>query len=141
MGAAIETCRRELSGTTTDYMHGQSECSEQTSSDVPVLEEFMPIKRSSSSEDNDEQHSHKNTTSNREKNSDKKKSDWLRSVQLWNQSPDPLPKEVLKKKKNLKLALCLFGSSESEKERILSFNLIIFLFFFSCRMCLEKQQW
>lgn len=24
----------------------------------------------------------------------KKKSDWLRSAQLWNQTPDPLPKQV-----------------------------------------------
>lgn len=106
VGAAIEACRRELSGTTTEYMHGQSECSEQTSSDGPILEEFIPIKRSSSHDDNDndndDRHSNKPTTTNnnreKEKNSDKKKSDWLRSVQLWNQSPDPQPKEVLLRK-------------------------------------------
>ncbi|GLT91762.1 hypothetical protein SLE2022_096350 [Rubroshorea leprosula] len=88
---AIETCRRELSGsTTTEYVHGgQSECSEQTSSDGPVLEEFIPIKKGSSSEE-DEQESHKPDNNIKEKNGDKKKSDWLRSVQLWNnQSPDP----------------------------------------------------
>lgn len=98
---AIQACRRELSGTTTEYMHGQSECSEQTSSDGPILEEFIPIKRSSSHDDNDndndDRHSNRPTTTNnnreKEKNSDKKKSDWLRSVQLWNQSPDPQPKE------------------------------------------------
>lgn len=101
---AIDACRRELSGTTTEYMHGQSECSEQTSSDGPILEEFIPLKRSPSGDDNDtdndERHSNKpataTTTNNnreKEKNSDKKKSDWLRSVQLWNQSPDPPPKE------------------------------------------------
>lgn len=96
---AIEACRRELSGTTTEYMHGQSECSEQTSSDGPILEEFIPIKRSSSHDDNDndDRHSNKPSTTNNngenERNSDKKKSDWLRSVQLWNQSPDPQLKE------------------------------------------------
>lgn len=119
MGAAIEACRRELSGTTTEYMHGQSECSEQTLSEGtrPVLEEFIPIKRTHSSSDNDnddddendnddqEQHSHKRnktvvnnsgSSNNKDKNSSdhRKKSDWLRSVQLWNQSPDPSPEEV-----------------------------------------------
>lgn len=95
--AAIDACRRELSGTTTEYMHGQSECSEQTSrsSDAPVLEEFMPLK---SSDGNDpEQHSEEeddknNALNNREKNTDtKKKSDWLRSVQLWNDSNNQAP--------------------------------------------------
>ncbi|KAJ9163374.1 hypothetical protein P3X46_023050 [Hevea brasiliensis] len=114
---AIEACRRELSGTTTEYMHGQSECSEQTMSEGtrPVLEEFIPIKRTNSSSDNDdnendnddqEQHSHKrnqtiiSNSSNKDKNSSdhKKKSDWLRSVQLWNQSPDPPPKEDVPRK-------------------------------------------
>ncbi|OMP06817.1 hypothetical protein COLO4_07878 [Corchorus olitorius] len=95
---AIEACKKEISGgsTTTDYMQGQSECnSEQTSSDVPVLEEFIPIKRRSDcSEEDDEQESHKSKDHDKEKEkngADKKKSDWLRSVQLWNnnQSPDP----------------------------------------------------
>ena len=114
--AAIEACKRELSGTTTDYMHGQSECSEQTSSEGPVLEEFIPIKRTPSCSDNDEgnededeedelerqkSQSKRNRSSSSNKdnhnssNGDlKKKSDWLRSVQLWSQSPDPSPKEV-----------------------------------------------
>lgn len=102
---AIEACKKEISGgsTTTDYMQGQSECSEQTSSDGPVLEEFIPIKRSSDcSEEDDEQESRKSKdhdTNTKEKNvaaADKKKSDWLRSVQLWNnnQSPDPPLQEV-----------------------------------------------
>ncbi|XWS34006.1 hypothetical protein CRYUN_Cryun21dG0002400 [Craigia yunnanensis] len=102
---AIEACKKEISGgsTTTDYMQGLSECSEQTSSDVPVLEEFIPIKRSSNcSEEDDEQQSHKSKdhdNNTKEKNvaaaADKKKSDWLRSIQLWNnnQSPDPPLKE------------------------------------------------
>ncbi|XVF86051.1 hypothetical protein PTKIN_Ptkin17bG0169500 [Pterospermum kingtungense] len=90
---AIEACKKEISGGTLDYMQGQSECSEQTSSDGPVLEEFIPIKSSEPEEDDEQAESHKS----KEKNvaaaaaSDKRKSDWLRSVQLWNnnQSPDP----------------------------------------------------
>ncbi|KAH6834484.1 myb-like transcription factor family protein [Perilla frutescens var. hirtella] len=111
---AIETCKQQLSGTstTTEYnLHGQSECSEQTSSDddvVPVFEEFIPIKRASSESDGEEQESKKSKIDNNETSdcdndgkiscSDKscKKSDWLRSVQLWNQTsdgPDPPSKE------------------------------------------------
>ncbi|XP_057765721.1 transcription factor HHO3-like [Salvia miltiorrhiza] len=95
---AIETCRQQLSGTTTDHnLHGQSECSEQTSNHVPVFEEFMPIKRASPDSDGEEHESNKskiNQTS--DSNNDAKickKSDWLRSVQLWNQTPDPPSKE------------------------------------------------
>ncbi|XVF03441.1 hypothetical protein REPUB_Repub04eG0261800 [Reevesia pubescens] len=104
---AIEACKKEIPGgsTTTDYMQGQSECSEQTSTDDgPVLEDFMPIKRSSNcSEEDDEQESHKSkdhdNNNTKDKivavSADKKKSDWLRSVQLWNnnQTPDPPLKE------------------------------------------------
>ncbi|TYI51702.1 hypothetical protein E1A91_D12G194300v1 [Gossypium mustelinum] len=90
---AIEAHKKEMSGgsTTTDYMQGQSDYSEQTTSDVPVLEEFIPIKRSSNcSEEDDEQESHKSKETNVPAAFDKRKSDWLRSVQLWNnnQSPD-----------------------------------------------------
>lgn len=67
------------------------------------------MKRPSMSEDDEdgeeEQHSHKqmkidndNNNGNKEKSSSvdiKKKSDWLKSAQLWNQSPDPPPKEVI----------------------------------------------
>uniref|UniRef100_A0A5B7B4E8 Putative transcription factor GLK2 n=1 Tax=Davidia involucrata TaxID=16924 RepID=A0A5B7B4E8_DAVIN len=87
---AIDTCKQQLSGTTTEYFRGESECSEQTSSDGPVLEEFIPIKRNSSSSDEDhEEQSHKSNNNNSTHNEKiSKKSDWLRSVQLWNQSPD-----------------------------------------------------
>ncbi|XP_038997180.1 transcription factor HHO2-like isoform X2 [Hibiscus syriacus] len=92
---AIETCKREISGgsTTTDYMQGHSDCSEQTTSDVPVLEEFIPIKKGSDCyEEYDEQESHKSKEENVPAAVDHtRKSDWLRSVQLWNnnnQSPD-----------------------------------------------------
>ncbi|KAA8532737.1 hypothetical protein F0562_032770 [Nyssa sinensis] len=86
---AIDASRKQLSGTTTEYFVGQSEC---TSSDGPVLEEFMPIKKTPSPEDEQQSHKPKNNSS---KNNDKlsKKSDWLRSVQLWNQTPDEPIKE------------------------------------------------
>lgn len=98
-----------MSGTTTEYnFHGQSECSEQTTSveEGPVLEEFIPIKKRASpycddddedDDEDDEHHSHnkpkkilKDDDDN--DNNTKRKSDWLRSVQLWN--PDPPNKEV-----------------------------------------------
>ncbi|CAA2980309.1 transcription factor HHO3-like [Olea europaea subsp. europaea] len=98
--AAIEECKQQLSGTSTEYnLQGQSECSEQTSTEGPVLEEFIPIKRNSDDDDEEEEQS-KNLKYNinvndsingSEKSS--KKSDWLRSVQLWNQTPDPPRKE------------------------------------------------
>ncbi|CAN1181441.1 Transcription factor HHO3 [Linum perenne] len=132
---AIDACRKELSGTTTEYNMptGQSECSEHTSSGCPVLEEFIPIKphddddqgeengnqdnnsgRHEEDEDGDDDDDHhhyhfqderlslKRTRSDdmddddedilqKKSNDHNKKSEWLRSVQLWNQSPDPLP--------------------------------------------------
>ncbi|KAK6116365.1 hypothetical protein DH2020_049827 [Rehmannia glutinosa] len=81
-------------GTTTEYnLNGQSECSEQTSS--PVLEEFIPIKRDSSHSGDEEEEEEESKKPDGKNNNDKnmKKSDWLRSVQLWNQTPDPPPKE------------------------------------------------
>lgn len=120
---AIETYKQQLSGTTTEYnLNAQSdECSddEHTSSDVPVLEEFIPLKRTFSHEEDEEEEyeddgseSHKSKTYNNDNNNNNntsnstsskdtknKKSDWLRSVQLWNQTSDPTPKEELTHKK------------------------------------------
>ncbi|CAI9756095.1 unnamed protein product [Fraxinus pennsylvanica] len=93
---AIEACKQQLSGTSTEYnLHGQSECSEQTSTEGPVLEEFIPIKRNSDDEERQSKKPKDNTSvkdsiNGSEKSS--KKSDWLRSVQLWNQTPD-LPRK------------------------------------------------
>ncbi|KAL8549405.1 hypothetical protein ACS0TY_008296 [Phlomoides rotata] len=85
---AIDTCKQQLSDTTTEYnLNLQSECSEQTSSEAPVLEEFIPVKRASSHSDTGEEQEYSKNVS------DKKNCNWLRSVQLWNQSPDPLPKD------------------------------------------------
>lgn len=78
---------------------------------MPVFEEFIPIKRASSDSDGEEHDSkkYKNETSDCDsqgRNSSEKsckKSDWLRSVQLWNQTPDPPSKEV-----NLRGIISLF---------------------------------
>lgn len=116
----IEAYKQQLSGTITTGGRGwcfnegkqqqqqqqQSECSEQTTSDGggPVLEEFIPInhnRRTSSSvdngkhddEDDEELLSGKIKISNDSDDKCGKKSDWLRSAQLWNQttfdSPSP----------------------------------------------------
>ncbi|KZV30476.1 hypothetical protein F511_23483 [Dorcoceras hygrometricum] len=91
--------KQQLSGTTTEYnLRGQSECSEQTSS--PIFEEFIPLKRASFHSDGEEEESQNlkcgdgvqsDKINGNEKNS--KKSDWLRYVQLWNETPDPSSKE------------------------------------------------
>lgn len=114
MGAAIGACKQQLSATgvtecNNNGGNGQSECSEQTWTEgTPVLEEFIPMKRLSRSEDCEDddvdRHSHKQMKINNDNDGDKgksgsvdskKKSDWLKSAQLWNQSPDPPPKEVI----------------------------------------------
>ncbi|CAA0242110.1 unnamed protein product [Arabidopsis thaliana] len=92
---AIESCRKELSES-SEHVGGQSECSERTTSECggAVFEEFMPIKWSSASSDEtdkDEEAEKTEMMTNENNDGDKKKSDWLRSVQLWNQSPDPQP--------------------------------------------------
>lgn len=99
---AIEACRKELSGTSTasEQVHGgQSDCSEQTTSVCggPVFEEFIPTKKS---EEEDGEHDESSPPQQQvDNNVDKKKSDWLRSVQLWNNpsEPDLNPKEEVSK--------------------------------------------
>ncbi|XP_022150488.1 transcription factor HHO2-like [Momordica charantia] len=81
---AIESCRQQFSGLST-------ESSEHTSSDGPVLEEFIPINKIPvTSHSEDEQ-------SEPDKN-DVGRSDWLKSAQLWNQTPDPPITEDVSKK-------------------------------------------
>ncbi|CAJ1976688.1 unnamed protein product [Sphenostylis stenocarpa] len=108
---AIEACKQQLSGTTTEYnLNGQSECSERTtSSEVPVLEEFIPIKKRASSsspccdeDDEDDEHHLQRVSNENNKNSDKRKSDWLRSVQLWNPDP-PAEEDVTRKVSGMEL--------------------------------------
>ncbi|KAG9158701.1 hypothetical protein Leryth_023483 [Lithospermum erythrorhizon] len=99
---AIDACKHQITSGNEYNFQGQSECSEQTSSEGPVLEEFIPIKRVFSSSHDDEGQQYKKPKinfigicSNNNDNKASKKSDWLRSAKLWNQSPDPTPKEVV----------------------------------------------
>lgn len=89
---AIEAYKREISGTTTNNLYGQSECSEQTTGECGrILDLFIPIKHSSTSieevddkdHDDEEHESHETDINFDDKNM---KSEWLKSVQLWNQS-------------------------------------------------------
>lgn len=96
--SAIDRCKQQLSsGTTTtiEYLPGHSECSEQTSSEEHVFEEFIPLKRSSSSdndhdEDEDEEEEEQSPKRKTTEKDINKKADWLKSVQLWNPTPDPV---------------------------------------------------
>ncbi|KAL2347345.1 hypothetical protein Fmac_001345 [Flemingia macrophylla] len=99
---AIEACRQQLSGTVAEYnLNGQSECSEQTSmGEGPVFEEFIPLKKrvsQDSVEQEDEDEDDGEQQSHSPKNTDKKKSDWLRSVQLWNPNPPSTNEDVPRK--------------------------------------------
>lgn len=78
--------------------------------DGPVLEEFIPLKGSYSGDDDGDDaceeddgngdgdgdsdvnvhHSSRNDKSGDDDDNTMKKSDWLRSVQLWNPNPDPI---------------------------------------------------
>ncbi|XP_068639123.1 transcription factor NIGT1-like [Aristolochia californica] len=77
---AIETCKQQVA--TEILFPGRSD-GEATSSEGPVLE-FIPIKRSSSSE---------GAKSSEKDEKTLKKPDWLRSVQLWTGDNKPPPKE------------------------------------------------
>ncbi|GMH31220.1 hypothetical protein Nepgr_033063 [Nepenthes gracilis] len=92
---ALEACKQQFSRTTTECLIGHPECSEQTTSNGPILEEFIPIKkRGSSTDEDDELESQKpNATETQNNEKPAKKSDWLRSVPLWNQNPDPTANE------------------------------------------------
>ncbi|CAH8389087.1 unnamed protein product [Eruca vesicaria subsp. sativa] len=125
---AIEACKRELPETATKNMYGQSECSEQTTREFrPVLEQFLTIKESLTSneeEEFDDEHGNHDTDNDSE---DKNmKSDWLKSVQLWNQ-PDPLlPKEegsqekmvdtVMKENESMKREFMANGGERRKRE-------------------------
>ncbi|KAF8087372.1 hypothetical protein N665_0588s0040 [Sinapis alba] len=92
---AIEACKRELPGTATNNMSRQSECSEQTTGECkPVLEQFLTIKDSSTLNEEEElDDEHGNHDSDNDSDDKNMKSDWLKSVQLWNQPESLLLKE------------------------------------------------
>lgn len=82
--AAIENYRQQIAMESLFY--GRSECEEQASGEgQPVLEEFLPLKPSSSSEEDKSKETHDKAG---------KKSEWLMSVPLWNQDP-PHETEVI----------------------------------------------
>ncbi|KAG4983163.1 hypothetical protein JHK87_027912 [Glycine soja] len=95
-----------------------------TSTEGLVLEEFIPIKKRASSsspfceeeDEDDEQHSHKQRVSKENNNSDMRKLDWLRFVQLWN--PDPLAEEELEKKRKEKAQLVYERKKKLNKLRV-----------------------
>ncbi|KAL4574564.1 hypothetical protein LXL04_021397 [Taraxacum kok-saghyz] len=96
---AIERCREQMSGKMMDCFNGEfDQYSEQTSSEGPVLEEFIPIKRASSTNDDDVDygqqkqqlsHNSKIIYSIDKSSQISTKSDWLTSTQLSIKTPDP----------------------------------------------------
>nr|VDC63981.1 unnamed protein product [Brassica rapa] len=82
----------------TYNLYRRPECSEQTIGECRhvVLEKFLTIKDSSpSNEEEDEEFDYEHGTHDPDNDSEDKnmKSDWLKSVQLWNQPEPILPKE------------------------------------------------
>ncbi|XP_077221344.1 transcription factor HHO3-like [Tasmannia lanceolata] len=90
---AIENCKHQIRTELLFPLRGGSDYEATSGESHPVLEEFIPLKRSSSSSSQDE-NQQGITASN--KDDDENKPDWLRSVQLWNQdsqSDPPLPEK------------------------------------------------
>nr|XP_017225187.1 PREDICTED: uncharacterized protein LOC108201413 [Daucus carota subsp. sativus] len=86
---SIEACRKEMS------LQGNSESYEQTFKGGPVFEEFIPMKNviSDSPDESEQRGDNKNgknvvSSSDDCSNDGSTKSDWLKSVQLWNHTPD-----------------------------------------------------
>ncbi|KAL9254463.1 Transcription factor HHO2-like protein [Drosera capensis] len=96
---ALEAYKQQLleAATGTATARAQSEYSEQTTtSDRPVLEEFIPIKRTSSTEAEEvEVEESESRRRRREKNDEGgengKNPDWLSSARLWNQTTESSP--------------------------------------------------
>lgn len=81
---AIEGCKQQIVGSGKRLVSdGPSDC-EVTSNEGPVLEEFIPLKRSSQEEDGKRE-----GTDGDETSFAGEKPDWLRSVQLWAHDNDP----------------------------------------------------
>ncbi|KAK1322529.1 Two-component response regulator ARR18 [Acorus calamus] len=91
---AIESCRQSVGSTEVVAPYGGSD-GDETSSEGPVLEEFIPIKRGTSSETEEEEEV---VVDRREKKRSDRKHDWLRSVQLWNPDPDHVVEEEVPRK-------------------------------------------
>ncbi|RWR89858.1 protein root UVB sensitive 3 isoform X1 [Cinnamomum micranthum f. kanehirae] len=91
---AIDGYRQQM--TSELFLFGRSECEETSSDGQPVLEEFIPLKRGSSSSEKEEEEEEEEEEITNERSG--KKPDWLRSVQLWNQEPDPPSNEESSRK-------------------------------------------
>lgn len=86
--AAIEGCKQQIMGSGERLASdGPSDC-EVTSDEGPVLEEFIPLKRSSEEEDG------KRDGDGDEVSFAGEKPDWLRSVHLWTHGNDPPSKQA-----------------------------------------------
>ncbi|MCL7036256.1 hypothetical protein MKW94_030230, partial [Papaver nudicaule] len=89
----IENCKKEL-----DYGE-KSDCEEEEqilNNEGPILEQFLPLKRSNSSFEKLEQKITEEEKKIDEKTNLGMKVDWLKSVQLWNQNPDtPLKQDLV----------------------------------------------
>ncbi|XP_077221478.1 transcription factor HHO3-like [Tasmannia lanceolata] len=89
---AIENCKHQIRTELLFPLRGGSDYEATSGESHPVLEEFIPIKRSSSSTSSQVENQQGIDTGN--KDDDGNKPDWLRYVQLWNQdsqSDPPLP--------------------------------------------------
>ncbi|XP_020248531.1 myb family transcription factor EFM-like isoform X1 [Asparagus officinalis] len=80
---AIESCKKKK--------HEVVGRGEEIASEGPILEEFIPLRPSCSS--SDEENNHKNSGNS---GGSDKKPDCMRSVQLWNQQPEPKGDVVMK---------------------------------------------
>ncbi|KAL0693135.1 hypothetical protein Bca4012_060315 [Brassica carinata] len=97
---AIETYKKEISGGTMENLFGQSECSEQTTGECGgILDLFRPIKHSSTSLEEEEEEididdEHESNETGIDLDDKNMKSEWLKSVQLWNQPDSALSKKL-----------------------------------------------
>ncbi|RZC70610.1 hypothetical protein C5167_033769 [Papaver somniferum] len=108
---AICNCRQQLESSTTGTSMDSEEQTTSSDGGSPILEEFIPLNSSICSS-----HFEKllQKSSPPEIEVSKNKLDWLKSVQLWNQNPDP----VLKEDSSLRKAtLPALESKESSDQR------------------------
>ncbi|KAI3908506.1 hypothetical protein MKX01_009308 [Papaver californicum] len=111
---AIEKCKKEMTyqmGYKSDYE--EEELEEILNNEGPILEQFLPLKRSNSSSFQKQQGK---TTEEEEEIDEKKKNlgmkvDWLKSVQLWTADP-PLKHDFLvENSKKIELKKCGGGGA------------------------------
>lgn len=99
---AIETYKKEISEPTMENLCGQSECSEQTTGECGgILDLFRPIKHSSTSLEGEEEEvdvddEHESNETGLDCDDKNMKSEWLKSVQLWNQPDSVLSNKLVR---------------------------------------------